>query len=83
MLVIAIPHVFSQEDIDNSQAINLEQELNQLSPEQQKMMLPFLQKAAQKAIMEAPPEEQELIIQQMKQIFPPQLLEKLLPAEKR
>jgi hypothetical protein len=102
MLVIAIPQVFSQEDIDNSQAMNLEQELNQSSPEQQKMVLSLLQQSAQQAlreaspeqqelmsqrsqqaIREASPEQQELIIQQLKQMFPPQLVEKLLPAEKR
>jgi hypothetical protein len=102
MLVIAIPYVSSQEDIDNSQAMQLEQEFNQLSPEHKKMVLPLLQEAAQKALMEASPEEQELMIQrsqqtlmeaspeeqelmiqQMKQMFPPQLMEKLLPAEKR
>jgi hypothetical protein len=102
MLVIAIPHSSSQEDIDNSQAMQLEQEFNQLSPEHKKMILPLLQEAAQKAMMEASPEEQELMIQrsqqtlkeaspeeqellmqQMKQMFPPQLVEKLLPADKR
>lgn len=102
MLVIAIPYVSSQEDIDNSQAMQLEQEFNQLSPEHKKMVLPLLQEAAQKALMEASPEEQELMIQrsqqtlkeaspeeqelmiqQMKQMFPPQLMEKLLPPEKR
>ncbi|HJT84491.1 MAG TPA: hypothetical protein VJ697_08410 [Nitrososphaeraceae archaeon] len=100
MVIIAIPYVSSQEDINNSQAMQLEQEINQLSPDHQKMILPFLQQEAQKGIMEASPEEleliiqrsqqnlreaspeaQELIIQQMKQMFPPQLVEKLLPAE--
>jgi hypothetical protein len=103
MSVIVIPYVSSQEeDIDNTQAMQLEQEFNQLSPEHKKMILPLLQEAAQKTLMEASPEEQELmiqrsqqtlkeaspeeqelIIQQMKQMFPPQLMEKLLPTEKK
>ncbi len=102
MVIIAIPYVSSQEDINNSQAMQLEQEITQFSPEHQKMILPLLQQEAQKAIMEASPEEleliiqrsqqtireaspeaQELIIQQTKQMFPPQLVEKLLPAENR
>ena len=102
MVIIAIPYVSSQEDINNSQAMQLEQEITQLSPEHQKMILPLLQQEAQKGIIEASPEEleliiqrsqqnlrqaspeaQELIIQQMKQMFPPQLVEKLLPAELR
>jgi hypothetical protein len=102
MLVLAIPYVSSQEDSDNPQAKQFEQEVNQLSPEHKKMILPLLQEAAQKAMMEASPEEQELMIQrsqqtlkeaspeeqelmiqQMKQMFPPQLIERLLPAEKK
>ena len=104
MLLMTIPYVSSQEEdnSNNSQVMPFEDQFNQLSPEQQKMILPFLQQAAQKAMMEASPEEQELmiqrsqqtlkeaspeeqelIIQQMKQMFPPQLLEKLLPAEKK
>ena len=103
MLVIVIPHVFSQDEIDNSLAKQqFAQQVNQLSPENKKMILPLLQEAAQKAITEASPEEQELmiqrsqqtlreaspeeqelLIQQMKQTFPSELVEKLLPEEKK
>jgi hypothetical protein len=102
MLVNTIPYVSSQEDSNNSQAMQLQQMLNQSSPESQKMLLSLLQQEAQQAIREASPEQQELmsqrsqqairqaspeqqelIIQQLKQMFPPQLVEKLLPAEKR
>jgi hypothetical protein len=82
VLIIAIPYVSSQEDVDNSPAKQqFEQEFNQLSPEHKKMILPMLQEAAQKAITEASPEEQEILIQQMKQVYPPQIFEKIVPAE--
>ena len=102
MLLTTIPYVSSQEDSNNSLTNQLQQQYNQLSPDQQKMILPLFQQAAKEAMMkaspeeqelmiqrsqqtlkEASPEEQELIIQQMKQTFPPHLVEKLLPAEKR
>jgi hypothetical protein len=102
LLVIAIPYAFSQEDINDPYAKQLEQEFNKLSPEHKNMMLQMVQEAAQKAFMEAspeeqesiiqnsqktlreaPPEEQELIIQQMKQTFPPHLMEKIFPDEKK
>ena len=102
ILLNIIPYVYSQEDINNSQAMQLEQQFNQLPPEYKEKLSTLLQQAAQKAIMEASPEEQELmiqrsqqtlrdaspeeqklIIQQMKQMFPPQIVEKLLPAEKK
>lgn len=102
MLVITIPYISSQEDMENSQAMQLQQMFNKLSPEQQKMALPLLQEAFQNSIMKASPEQQEslsqrsqqalrevspeqqeLIIQQLKQMFPPQLVEKLVPPENR
>ena len=102
MLVNIIPYASSQEDTNNSQAIQLQQKFDQLSPEQQKMVLPLVQKAFQKTIMESSPEQQELmgklsqqalkdaspeqqkvITQQLKQMFPPQVVEKLLPDENK
>ena len=102
MLVIPIPYIFSQEGIDNSQSEEIEKQFNKLSSEHKNIVLPMLQEAVKNALMEASPEEQEsmiqqmkqnlnatspegqeVIIQQMQQMFPPDLLEKLLPSEKK
>ena len=69
ILVNTIPYVSSQEDINNSQAMQLQQMLNQSSPEQQKMVLSLLQQEAQQAIREASPEQQELMSQRSQQVY--------------
>jgi len=66
-----------------TQIEQLEKQFNQLSPEHKTMIQSMIREAAKKSLLEASPEAQESIIQQMKQMFPPQLLEKILPGEKK